>query len=105
MSFTPEQADANRAEDQANLLSFMLRHPLGRQYIWERLEEAGIFKTSFAGENSHTTSFNEGQRNMGLRMLNDVMRFDANSLTLMKAEDTERQTRYHVIAPERDDYE
>lgn len=103
MSFTPEQAQANQDDDHAALMAHMLRHPLGRAYIWAVLEQCGIFRTSFAREHPHTTSFNEGQRNVGLRVLNDVMRFDANSLTLMQAEDTERLKRYHVIAQERDE--
>lgn len=103
MSFTPEQAQANQDEDHVALMAHMLRHPLGRRYIWAALEQAGIWRTSFAGDRPHTTSFNEGRRDIGLRLLNDVMAFDANALTLMQAEDTERQKRYHVIAQERDD--
>lgn len=102
MSFTQEQAQANLDEDHANLMTFMLRHPLGRAYIWAELVQCGVFTASFAGERPHTTAFNEGRRDIGLRLLNDVLAFDANALTVMKAEDTERQKRYHVIT-ERDD--
>lgn len=103
MSFTHEQAQANRDDDNANRMAFMLRSPHGRAYIWDQLSQCGVFGASFAGERPLTTAFHEGRRDIGIRLLAEVLAFDANALTLMQAEDTERQKRYHVIAQERDD--
>lgn len=103
MSYTPEQAQANREDDDVNRTRYMLGHPLGRAYVWKALEECGVFGASFAGERPLTTAFHEGRRDIGIRLLAEVMAFDANALTLMQAEDTERKMRYHVRAQERDD--
>lgn len=39
----------------------------GRNFVWWLLEEAGVFRTSFTGNS--TTFFNEGQRNIGLKVM------------------------------------
>lgn len=49
---------------------FVLSTIQGRRFYWNLLKECGIFQSSFTGNN--TTFFNEGQRNIGLKMLNDL---------------------------------
>lgn len=44
----------------------------GRRFIWNLLAEAGVFKSSFTGDNN-ATNFKEGQRNAGLRVFSRVM--------------------------------
>ncbi len=53
-------------------LKFILQHQQGRRVIWKYLEMAGINRSSFTGD-VNSTLFNEGMRNMGLRILADVM--------------------------------
>lgn len=43
----------------------------GRRIMWGLLTKAGVFKSSFTGDNG--TFFNEGQRNLGLMYLNLMM--------------------------------
>ncbi len=42
----------------------------GRRFYWNLLKKCGVFESSFTGNN--TTFFNEGQRNIGLQLLNDL---------------------------------
>lgn len=44
----------------------------GRRFIWEMLADAGVFQSSFTGDNN-ATNFKEGQRNAGLRIFSRVM--------------------------------
>lgn len=53
--------------------------------MWHELEVAGVFRSSFAGELTHSTAYNEGLRGGGLRLL--ALLTDANpaALTLLQA--------------------
>ncbi len=42
----------------------------GRRFVWRLLGLAGVFQTSFTGNS--TTFFNEGKRDIGLKILADV---------------------------------
>ncbi len=42
----------------------------GRRFYWRYLKECGVFESSFTGNN--TTFFNEGQRNIGLKLMADL---------------------------------
>ena len=48
----------------------VLNNKRGRRFIWELLEFCGVFKTSLADE--HVIFYNEGQRNVGLKLLADI---------------------------------
>lgn len=55
-------------------VQFVLSSIEGRRLYWRMMVSTGIFKSSFTGNN--TTFFNEGERNVGLRMLNDMNEAD-----------------------------
>lgn len=63
-------ADKQRGEVVVNLMSTIP----GRKYIWDKLSVAGIFATTFSTD-ALQMSFNEGQRNQGLVLLNDVIEY------------------------------
>jgi hypothetical protein len=46
--------------------------PEGRRFLWRLLGRAGIFRLSFVGD-AAGTAFREGERNMGLWVLNDLL--------------------------------
>lgn len=62
----------------------LLSIPEGRRVIWRILEESGIFKSSFTGNS--TTFFNEGKRDIGLLVLEEVMKADMGKFTQMQSE-------------------
>ena len=51
--------------------------PEGLRFLWWLLEQAHLFNSSFTGQ-SNTTIFREGERNVGLKVLNNVLEVDKN---------------------------
>jgi hypothetical protein len=49
---------------------WLMNDKRGRRFIWLMLERTGVFRTSFTGNS--TTFFNEGQRNIGLLLLDMI---------------------------------
>lgn len=47
----------------------IMKEIYGRRFILSLLKDCGVFKLSHSGEQTHETSFNEGQRNMGLKLM------------------------------------
>lgn len=64
-----EQAVARRQEVED--LKWLMGHKQGRRFVTRLLDKAGIYRTSFTGNSE--TFFREGQRNMGLFVLMEVM--------------------------------
>lgn len=48
----------------------ILETDYGRRFVWRYLGIAGVFQSSFTGNS--TTFFNEGRREIGLKLLADV---------------------------------
>ncbi|HTR86982.1 MAG TPA: hypothetical protein VMI56_21050 [Reyranella sp.] len=61
----------DRRADEA--FKWLMADPRGRLLMWERLGQAGIFRTSMASS-PELTAFNEGRRDQGLRDLQRIMR-------------------------------
>ena len=61
----------------------------GRAYIWRVLSRCGLFKSSFTGE-PNSTFFREGQRDIGLNMLSEIMELDGAAFQKMQQEAVER---------------
>ena len=57
----------------------------GRRVIHRQLETAGIWRSTFTG-NALTSAFNEGGRNQGLMLLNELTRICPAAYTRMLAE-------------------
>lgn len=57
-------------------LSFVLGDKRGRRLYWNQMKECGIYRESFVPNEADSTAYNEGQRNIGLRMLAKVMDLD-----------------------------
>ena len=52
-------------------LKFLLNTEQGRRFIWRYLEFCGVYKSSFTG--SSQTFFLEGQRNVGLKLVAEIV--------------------------------
>ena|SRR5215472_9505159 len=63
----------------------------GRSFIYDLLNGCHVFGTSFA-LNGLQMAFNEGERNVGLKLLNDIMQAAPDSYPLMMREANERHT-------------
>ncbi len=70
-----------KQDTEDNDLKFLLSSDQGRRFIWNMLEKCGVFKSSFTG--SSETFFLEGQRNIGLKLMSDIMRVDPDSYLKM----------------------
>jgi hypothetical protein len=71
----------NQAKD--DLIAVMETVP-GRRVIQRLLEDTGLYRVSFTG--NATTYFNEGMRNVGLRILADLQDFCPQLFLLMQQE-------------------
>lgn len=80
------RAAGNRAAAQKLALRKFLDMPAGRQWIWDLLESCHLYETSFDFQNPHATSFREGERNVGLRVLADIEKHAPQALRLMMNE-------------------
>lgn len=61
------------------------RTPEGRRFIWRIFSMAGVFRSSYTGE-AAGTFFNEGNRNIGLKLFDDLMVAKPEAFTQMQRE-------------------
>lgn len=59
--------------------------PEGRRFVYRIWGMCGIFRNSFS-LNSNQTAFNEGRRDVGLAILNDVNKADRTAFSKMQSE-------------------
>lgn len=87
----PEKlAEAERkARDQRDVELNCIREILttyqGRQFLWNILSRCHVYKTSMSGR-KHDVIFQEGERNIGLWLLNEVFTAMPNAYTLIRSE-------------------
>jgi hypothetical protein len=67
-----EKADRLWEKDRHEFIRGVMALGPGRRWILEVLELCHIFRTTFSGE-ALTSAFAEGERNVGLRILGDVI--------------------------------
>lgn len=66
-----EKKEAFKSNQNVDDMRFVLASAQGRRVLRKYLEACGVFRTSFS-ENVNQTLFLEGQRNVGLMLLNDI---------------------------------
>jgi hypothetical protein len=62
----------------------------GRAFVWKLLAQAGVFESVFAAD-PLTMAFKEGNRNQGLRLLNDINQICPRLLNLAQEEAAARR--------------
>jgi len=72
------------AETRENDIRWLMSDPRGRRIVWAFLEETGIYRSSFTGNS--TTFFNEGRRDVGLKLLAEINEIAVDQYTLMVKE-------------------
>jgi len=71
-----------KREDELNDIRDLLTLPSGQRFLWRYLEVCGVFRSSWSP--SAEIHFNEGRRDIGLRILADITEADPKALiTLM----------------------
>lgn len=83
-----EKKEAFKTNQNLDDMRFILSSVQGRRILKKYLEACGVFKTSFS-ENVNQTLFLEGQRNVGLMLLNDINAADAMAYVKMMNESKE----------------
>lgn len=78
-----------RKEREDDDLKQVMSTEYGRRFIWKTLSASGVFEVSFTSD-PYITSFNEGGRNKGLELFNDVMSV-CPDLYLVMAEEAKEQ--------------
>jgi hypothetical protein len=90
---TQKERQRLESEQATDDLKAVMDSPPGRRFVWRLLEQAGVYRASYAGEATHATAFNEGRRNQGLQLLSEIFRACPGSYTLMVQEAHERTQR------------
>ena len=83
-----EQSKAARTARLKELddLRWVLSNVKGRRLVWKILSNCGAFKASYVPKDSTQTAFNEGRRDIGLRLLLDVGQADPKAYSTMENE-------------------
>lgn len=69
---------------------FILSTPQGRRFFWRLLSMCHMYETSFTGNNL-TTCFNEGERNVGLKIQGDIIEAKPDALLQMMTENKKEE--------------
>jgi hypothetical protein len=67
-----EAAERLARETEIADLKWLMSSKRGRRFVWRLLEMSGPFRMSF-NTNAMQMAFNEGSRNLGNRLFNEVM--------------------------------
>jgi hypothetical protein len=81
---TRKSKDELKRSQELNDLKSILDKDFGRRYIWRLLETCGVYRSSFTGNS--TTFFNEGERNIGLKILAEIGEADPDAISKMMKE-------------------
>jgi len=73
---------------ELNDIKSVMETPAGRRFIWRVMDRAGVFRGCFTGNS--TTFYNEGRRDMGLFVLNDVL--ETCPKLFSQAQDEQKET-------------
>lgn len=90
---TSAEEERQRQEREQNDLRWVMSSKQGRRFIWRRLSRAGVFQPSF-NTNNAVMAFNEGNRNAGLEMLNEIMEACPERYTEMLNEQKDAKERH-----------
>ncbi len=89
-SIRKAEKHAKQAEaDRRTVVCSIMSNPLGRSWVHDRLLRCHCFTSSFS-TNALTTAFNEGERNIGLQDLADIMQFAPDQYIQMMREFNDR---------------
>ena len=82
------QKDKNIRDTELEDWRLLLSKQWGRRLVWRILDQTGLYRTSFTGNS--TTFFNEGARNIGLWLVDEVLSADADQYLSMIKENNKQ---------------
>jgi hypothetical protein len=98
------ESDRARLERERNEEVAIWNTYEGRAFTRRLLAECGIYTLSMA-QDPHWTSFNEGGRNVGLRLMARMLETAPDAYALMEREHAERESREPRAAEHKDNTE
>jgi hypothetical protein len=75
------------ADGEAHTIRNIMQHPMGRRWMWLQLSAASIFIDDM-NTDPGWMAYQKGQRNLGLALLNSVLRHAPNDYIRMTNENT-----------------
>lgn len=84
-----EKAARLAERERGDVIRNLMSTTHGRRYLWDKLGEAHVFATSFSSD-PLAMAFNEGERNFGLRLLNEITRWCPEQFIQAMRESNER---------------
>jgi hypothetical protein len=87
------EEERRRRDQEISDLCKVMGSKEGRRFMWRLLSEAGVYRLSFSSDLA-TMAFNEGNRNAGLKHLNDIMTACPHLHALMLDEQKQAKERY-----------
>ncbi len=90
MTESKAQKDERRQrQQQLNDICAVMDTPEGRRLIWRLLEKSHMFKTSYGGR-TNDFIFNEGERNIGIFIFDEVIEANSELYLLMQKEQIDK---------------
>lgn len=68
----PSTREIERIKLDKDALDWVMSTPQGRRFMWNTLASCRVYSTTFAGEATHSTAYNEGARSVGLQLLSAI---------------------------------
>jgi len=84
---TARERERQRANREADDFKKLIEMPEFRRFVWRYVSFCGVFDSCFTGNSQ--TFFNEGQRNVGLKLLTEINDYAPDAYPLMLKEHKE----------------
>lgn len=97
-----EETAKDIRDQELNDIRELMSFKVNRRVIWRLLEMAGLYRSSFALETPRM-AFNEGQRNLGLAVMADIMEACPERYAAMQREAKEREDERRILDERRAD--
>lgn len=85
-----EGKEKRKTESFSEDLKALLKNPQGRRVLWHYISLCGVFRSNYSPEQG-LTYFNLGQRNIGIRIIDDIVKTDSETFMLMMKEQEKEQ--------------
>ena len=76
--------EKSQREKEIDDVYFLLQNVQGRRFLYRYLTKCGVYRSSFTGNSQ--TFFREGERNIGIQLIDDIMEADPDKYTLLMKE-------------------